>query len=42
MIYGNDGQVDADIAKGTPSVAFAFNGLPVDIKKQIAWSCKRY
>lgn len=35
MIYGNDGQVDADIAKGTPSVAFAFNGLPVDIKNKL-------
>lgn len=35
MIYGNDGQVDADIAKGTPSVAFDFNGLPVDIKNKL-------
>ena len=35
MIYGNDGQVDADIANGTPSVAFAFNGLPVDIKNKL-------
>lgn len=35
MIYGNDGQVDADIAKGTPSVAFDFNGLPFDIKQKL-------
>ena len=35
MIYGNDGQVDADIAKGTPSVAFAFNGLPVAVKNKL-------
>lgn len=35
MIYGNDGQVDADIAKGTPSVAFDFNGLPFDVKQKI-------
>ena len=35
MIYGNDGQVDADIAKATPSVAFAFNGLPFDIKQKL-------
>ncbi|OEU40407.1 tail protein [Lactococcus cremoris subsp. cremoris IBB477] len=35
MIYGNDGQVDADIAKGTPSVAFDFNGLPVAIKNKL-------
>ena len=35
MIYGNDGQVDADIAKGTPSVAFEFNGLPFDIKQKL-------
>ncbi len=35
MIYGNDGQVDADIAKGTPSVAFDFNGLPFEIKQKI-------
>lgn len=35
MIYGNDGQVDADIAKGTPSVAFDFNNLPVAIKNKL-------
>ena len=35
MIYGNDGQVDADIANGTPSVAFAFNGLPVAVKNKL-------
>ena len=35
MIYGNDGQVDADIAKCTPSVAFDFNGLPFDIKQKL-------
>ncbi|MCI3861071.1 phage tail protein [Lactococcus garvieae] len=35
MIYGNDGQVDADIAKGTPSVAFDFNGLPVEVKNKV-------
>ncbi|WMB98836.1 phage tail protein [Lactococcus cremoris] len=35
MIYGNDGQVDADIAKGTPSVAFDFNGLPVAVKNKL-------
>ncbi|WKF73659.1 phage tail protein [Lactococcus lactis] len=35
MIYGNDGQVDADIAKGTPSIAFDFNGLPFEVKQKI-------
>ena len=35
MIYGNDNQVDADIANGTPSVAFDFNGLPVAIKHKL-------
>ncbi|WP_282667835.1 phage tail protein [Lactococcus cremoris] len=35
MIYGNDGQVDADIAKGTPSVSFDFNGLPVAVKNKL-------
>lgn len=35
MIYGNDGQVDTDIAKGTPSVAFDFNGLPVAVKNKL-------
>lgn len=34
-IYGNDAQVDADIPKGTPSVALNFNGLPVGIKQKI-------
>lgn len=34
-IYGNDGQVDADIAKGTPSIAFNFNGLPFEVKQKI-------
>lgn len=35
MIYGNDGQVDADIAKGTPSVAFDFNNLPTSVKNKV-------
>lgn len=34
-IYGNNGQVDADIAKGTPSVALDFNGLPIEIKNKL-------
>lgn len=35
QIYGNDTQVDADIPKGTPSVALDFNGLPAVIKHKI-------
>ena len=35
MIYGNDSQTDASIAKGTPSVAFDFNSLPAAVKNKI-------
>ncbi|MBB5887744.1 phage tail protein [Lactovum miscens] len=35
LIYGNDGQVDASIAKGTPSVAFDFNNLPAAVKNKV-------